>query len=323
MEQPPSAILPAAERGVLPEPQDSKGLAQANLPPGAEGEAPPPPVGDRAPDRVTREGAVGQAVEDEVTPTKLPGDHAGTRAEVVEALDALDWGAILSRHEGWRWSGQQGGVHCPGESLLPLVRVEQLKDGRTRARFQAPNGACASCRNREGCIESEDPKYRKEVRLALPKAEAASVREKWLSFRRSQRQAPQNGSCVNGGQRVRAIWRLKQLGWEAPAVVRERSPLAVTGPTLLPGELRRATRSVGEETEVHVGLEIAPSEAPHPALAESAARRQQRRLSWEERLLWNALPAGSSVELILHGGAKVARLLDCPAPAPELAEAAC
>jgi hypothetical protein len=70
-------------------------------------------------------------------------------------------------------------------------------------------------------------------------------------------------------------------------------------------------------------VQIAPSDVPHRALAQSAAERQQRRLSWDERLRWNALPAGSCVELALHGGSEIAQLLDCPAPAAELAETAC
>ncbi len=332
VDQPSVVVSPASERVVLPKAHEVEPVSddQASQSSVIEDEVPSasPPLGtrDRAPNRT--EANSGGTVGDEpdgaaVTPAESM-DNAGTRGEVIEALDALDWGPILNRHVDWRWSGQQGGLHCPGKAVLPLIRVEHMNDGRIRARFQALPGACGSCDLRDGCVRSKDPHYRKDVRLSLPTAHAASIREKWLSLSLTQQRVVSPKSSAAGRPSPgRPIWRLKKLGWETLATASERSPFAVTPPTLLPAALRRATRSAVQAMEARVRVQIAPSCASHPALAQSAAERQQRRLSWEERLRWNALPAGSSVELALHGGSEIAALLGCVAPAPELAGTAC
>jgi hypothetical protein len=160
------------------------------------------------------------------------------------------------------------------------------------------------------------------MRLSLPSAHAASLREMWLSLSLPQRRTSSRPATAGLPSPDRPIWRLKQLGWQPPAGVSERPPLAVMPPALLPAELRRATRAAIHPTEAHVRVQIAPSPAPHRALALSAADRQQRRLSWAERLRCNALPAGSSVELALYGAREIAELLDSPAPTSELAKTA-
>lgn len=325
MDQPSVVVSPASERVVLPEAQGVQPVSddQASQSSVTESDvssaSPPLETRGHAPNGTVGDGPAGNPV----TPLKSASDHAGKRADVIEALDALDWGPILEGHPGWRWSGQQGGLHCPGRTVLPLARIEHMNDGRTRARFQAPSGACGSCDRRDDCVQSKDPHYRKDVRLSVPTEHAASLREKWLSLSLVRRRVSPNGSAAGPTAPCRPIWRLKQLGWEPPAIATGRSPFAITPPTLLPAQLRRATRSAIQPTEAHVRVQIAPADVPHPSLAQSAAERQQRRLSWDERLRWNALPAGSSVELALHGGSEIAALLDCPMPAPGLAEAAC
>lgn len=326
-DQSSAEISPASEHVVLPEVQEAKPVSdgRARRSPQTENEVPSAPpqseTGDRAPNRT--EASNGGIVVDEpsgntVTPDESASGHVGTRLEVLEALDALDWEPILERHSDWRWSGQQGGLRCPGGTILPLIRIEQMKDGRIRGRFQALSGACGSCDQRDGCVRSKDPLYRKDVRLSLPSAHAVSLREKWLSLSLPRRRMSSKGSSPN-----RPIWRLKQLGWEPPAIAAERSPLAVMPPTLLPAVLRRAMRAAIQSTEAHVRVQLAPSHAAHRALAQSAAKRQQRRLSWDERLRWNALPEGSSIELVLHGGSLVEEILGCPLPAPKPAKTAC
>ena len=330
-DQPSAEVSPASEQAILPGAQEAEPVSddRARQSPATENEVQPAPrqskTRDRAPNRT--EASNGGIVVDEpsgntVGPDESASGHVGTRREVIEALDALDWGPILERHSGWRWSGQQGGLHCPGRTVLPLIRIEHMKDGRTRARFQALGGVCGSCDQRDGCVRSKDPLYRKDVRLSLPPAHAVSLREKWLSISLPQRRVSPKGSAAGPPSPNRPIWRLKQLGWEPPAIASERSPLAITPPALLPAELRRATRAAIQSTEAHVRVQLAPSHAPHRALAQSAAKRQQRRLSWDERLRWNALPAGSSVELALYGGSQIKELLDCPAPAPKPAKTA-
>jgi hypothetical protein len=254
---------------------------------------------------------------------QLPSSRPGTRCDLIEAMDALDWQAILERHPGWHWSGSQAGLHCPGKAVLPLIRIEHIKDQRIRARFEAPAGACSSCSVREGCIQSDDPQYRKDVRLSLPAMHAPSLRQMWLNLSRSQRRGPfSKRSAGPPPSPNRPIWRLKPLGWEHPALPQQRPSLAVMPPTLLPAELRKSTRRAVQPIEVHVRRILAPVHVPHRALAQSAAERQRRRLSWSERLRWNALPAGSTVEISLRGASVIAELLDCSPFAPHVTNTA-
>ncbi len=245
-----------------------------------------------------------------------PSGRATTRRDVIELMDVLNWKSMLERHGGWDWSGPQGGLHCPAKVVLPLIRIENVKGQKIRARFQALGGACSSCALREDCIRSDDPNYKKDVRLPLPATHAASLRKLWLRLPQSQRRAPsQNRSPSEPPSRGRAIWRLKPLGWEPPQP-RERSPFAVHPPALLPAELRKLTRTMMQHVDVHVRVDVAVGPNPCPVLALSGAERQKRRLSWSERLRWNALPEGSSVEIYLRGASEIAELLNCSPPEP-------
>jgi hypothetical protein len=88
--------------------------------------------------------------------------------------------------------------------------------------------------------------------------------------------------------------------------------LAVAPPTLLPGELRKISRRTTRRMEVHVLVDL-PSAQPKqsPVLAYSAAERQKRRLSWDDRLRWNELPEHTDIEIRLFG-AEARHLLPPP-----------
>jgi hypothetical protein len=55
--------------------------------------------------------------------------------------------------------------------------------------------------------------------------------------------------------------------------------------------------------EVRVEIVAPPREPRHPALASSAADRQHRRLTWQQRHARNALDPGASVSIHLIGDA--------------------
>jgi len=238
-----------------------------------------------------------------------------TRHDVIQALDAADWERVLDKHDGWMWLAHKGGLQCPAKALLPLVRVEQVKGQSIRARFQADWGTCDSCEFRRSCTRSDDPHYRKDVRLPIPSPYAESIRAMWLSMASAQRasmSASKRRLRRPGSPRrsSRPIWRIKPLSWQPPDLPSTRPQLAVAPPTLLPAELRKISRGATRRIEAHVLVDLPSAQRKlSPVLAYSAAERQKRRLSWEERLRWNELPEATRVEIRLLGAGAVQHLL--------------
>jgi hypothetical protein len=70
------------------------------------------------------------------------------------------------------------------------------------------------------------------------------------------------------------------------------------------------TRNTLRRVQVEVRLDrLTSPHHPSPVLAASAAERQKRRLSWDERLRWNALPPSTPIEVRLLGPEIVAVLV--------------
>ena len=232
-----------------------------------------------------------------------------TRHHLMVELDAVDWERVLEKHDGWKWLPEMGGLRCAAKELLPFVRMEKVS-GRIRARFQANGGTCDACELRRTCIQSDDPRYRKDVRLTIPSPHAEPLLAMWLrsapelrmSKSRSQRQAKTGTPRRHHGP----IWRIKPLLWQSPGETSGRPVLAVAPPMLLPAELRKTSRRATRRTEVHVSVSP-PAAQPKlsPVLAYSAAERQKRRLTWEERLRWNELPNDARVEIRFLGAGAV------------------
>jgi hypothetical protein len=224
------------------------------------------------------------------------------RRGVIEALDELDWEQLLHRYDDWQWLADKGSLRCPAEALLQLMRVEETKGAGIRARFKADSGTCDDCSRRHRCIGSDDPHYRKDVRLLLPLPSAKKLREMWLQVPKRRRWLARSPEESSTRSRSRPIWRKKPLSWRPPNPSVTAPRFSVMPPALLPAELRRMTRATIRPIEVHVRFELPEIRPPKPlVLAYSAAERQNRRLSWVERLRWNDLPEGSSVQIRLLG----------------------
>lgn len=247
---------------------------------------------------------------------------AATRNQVIETLDLVDWKPMLHRHDDWLWQPHEGGLCCPAKAALPLLRIEHTKGTGIRARFRAEWGTCDGCELRQRCIRSDDPNYRKDVRLPLPSPFAESLRAMWLSVVPNparKRRRPTASSRA----KPRAIWRIKPLLWQPPNPPSVAPELAVTPPVLLPAELRKITRATTRPIEVHVNLDIPPDQPkPSLVLASSAAERQKRRLSWEARLRWNQLPDDARVEIRLLGAGALRSML-ASEPAGSLRRSRC
>lgn len=234
-----------------------------------------------------------------------------------EALDRLDWPSLLEGRPDWKWSTRFSSLKCPADQFIPFQRIE-MRGQTTRTRFVAEPGTCDDCPLRSQCVSSNDPRYRKDIRQPVPDEDAAILHRLWDKVVAGEDDAP---SPTRPGQSNRKpsakspIWRVKRLSWLPPAN-EETPPLQVTGPLLLPAELRklitRETRSVDVRVRVEVP-EVGPLSSP--VLARSAADRQHRRLTWTERLLWNALPDDADVELRFDGARRLTELLRPPEPA--------
>jgi len=99
--------------------------------------------------------------------------------------------------------------------------------------------------------------------------------------------------------------------------------LAVAFAILLVAELRGLARDTIGPIEVQVDVEL-PPDRPKPCrvLAPTAAKRQRRRLSWDDRLAWNRLPDDAKVEIRFLGAGLVQGLLAPPRCAENLAKSA-
>ena len=226
-------------------------------------------------------------------------------------MNALDWSAMLLRYDGWRWLADSQSLLCPASSLLPLAQIEHVKGQPIRARFIADSGTCDSCELRPACITSDDPLYRKDVRLCIPPRLAAPLREMWLKAREQNPPTPPLPTRSPRQQR-HASRRIKPLVWFPSSNCAEQTPLVVSPPTLLPAALRKQNRAACRSLEIEIIVDLGPlAERPSPVLASSPAKRQRRRLTWPERLRFNELRPASSVDLRLYGLAEaiVRRLL--------------
>lgn len=246
-----------------------------------------------------------------------------TKQSFWEMLNAADWERILDKHNGWKWTPQSSGLRCPAGKLLPFVRMEKNVI-RIRARFQARWGTCDLCALRRECIKSKDPHYRKDVRITIPPPHAEPLRAMWLRFASKLRSsnskfARKTAAAFRRENRLRKIWRVKPLLWQPPEEPDVQSTFVVAPPLLLPAELRKICRSAARRIEVHVSITPPPSRPRQSAvLAYSSAERQKRRLSWDERLRWNALPDDAGVKIRFLGAGAIQHLLTSPPDDAEL-----
>jgi hypothetical protein len=88
---------------------------------------------------------------------------------------------------------------------------------------------------------------------------------------------------------------------------RRAGPFAIVPPLLLPAELRRIAKDALKSLDVRIEIVTPPREPRHPALANSVAERQHRRLTWQQRHARNALDPGASVSIYVIGDVAVVK----------------
>ena len=194
--------------------------------------------------------------------------------------------AAFAHRADFRVMGDE--VYCPSDVLMRLHRKKPLPKGRTWLSFRAPLNVCAPCPKRAGCTSVSNTSFVKEIAVTL-----------------------------QGKTRLRPTPSVSRT----PAVAKLVRPLllpqvtigllACAHPLLVVAELRRAFQTACDQARVAIHLK-GPRARPalaKPHLATDAAHRQHRRKTFAQRLAWNALPLGTTLDLQFIGGAAIKPML--------------
>jgi hypothetical protein len=203
-------------------------------------------------------------------------ERSRTRMAALLALLVLHLDQVLGKHPGWRWSRDQGVLLCPGgHPARPISAGEQW--GKEVLRLRVQPADCRACPTRSGCTSSANPRYTRDLSVALPPSGPAVV------------PSPRPSTAHPPGRTrpSRALERWSQPSSASPG------PYQATAPTLVPTVLRRlaidylaacrvAVLSVGQPSHRHQN---------HPRwIAPSAALRQHRRHTYEQQLALRQQP---------------------------------
>ncbi len=211
---------------------------------------------------------------------------------LTKLLVSLDWPALLASRPGWTWDADRAELRCPDGRPLALttVRPEASSEGRTAVIFRRPAGGCEDCGTRASCLCSSRPRAAKHLELSIPSGIADLLRDRLVRGKTRPAEPLDIGSI------------------EAEAGLH-----AVLAPRFLPAAARKRFRDVFAEATLRVDVELPAPERPRPRLvAAGDAARQQRRLTWKERVARNALPEAATVSLDVSGSRELRLLLKDP-----------
>ncbi len=201
---------------------------------------------------------------------------------LLELLEAtVDWSSVLSSE--WRWEPGHG-LRCPAGNQMHLKRVRD--DALV---FRAAQGSCLGCPLRSQCTNSTLQRYRRELQVkAVPGIEAEIRSLKRRGLKSTSPRPSTQGKVVETTDR-----------WNPPSAV-EVGRFEVAGPYLIPSALRHDFRRAAM-LEATVKVSCPPRKSAPRLIALTPARRQRRRLTWDERNAWNALPDEAVVRLAFAG----------------------
>ena len=289
------------------------------------------PVGPAAkvPPVIEPEGSIVGDTPPETEPTALGsidptwlGNRDTAREALRRALNGLEWPMLLRDRPGWRWD-PEAGLFCTNDTRQNLQSVKvQGRDQTRQLRFLAPYLACAACSLRSGCTDSSDPIFRKETAVTVPTAIAYPIHHLHQYVR--GRAPPPTPSVIPPATRAAAARRTETPRPRTPAPSppvpvpvdptwaaswREPGAFAVNAAILLPAKLRHIFASACRALEVHVRVRVPARKSLTKLFAVTDAERQCRRLTWAERLRWNAFPDDGEVTIQFAGGDDVAPVL--------------
>ncbi len=219
-------------------------------------------------------------------------------AELVPLhLSQLDWPKLLTRHEGWSWNSEANALLCPAGKLANLGAVTvQISMGCGNVRFLVPAADCRACPIRKGCTDSEAPYFRKEKAITIPLSKAKEIAKHWSATRPTHDPAQRPTTAETGSH---ATEQSRQ--WTLPLAT-GLAVLAIAYAALLPTMLRRLFMQACRNTDVHIDVVLAREDKPCPVYATTNARRQQRRLTWSENILRNAISPNTLVTIQMAVG---------------------
>ena len=187
----------------------------------------------------------------------------------------IPWKKILEERnkQDWKWV-PGGGLQCPQGHLVPLKRVEPKHD---RLIFLTRRGICGDCNCRTLCSQSLKPSFRHRFSFKVEPEFASRIKKL------KQKRLPSIkivGFTEFKNKKTPFNWS------EAPKIT--EGPFAVSSPKLDISKLRRQVSNFDDDFDVFViGTQLGRP-ARNPFVAETDARRQRRRLTWDERYEWNA-----------------------------------
>lgn len=208
---------------------------------------------------------------------KQPGPReAGLDKRLLEALELIPWEGILGNkiRKDWKWETGKG-LCCPAGNLIPLKRVDRKM---SKIYFQAKLGTCGNCDMRSSCSKSTQQAFCREFTFQIDRPLAKEI----IALKR------QRLPSINPGPSAFYFKDIKTPAtWSEPFAT-ESGPFSIAGPFLVPSELRHKAKDFDLLFEVKVTGSNTPPIPRNPFIAKTAARRQRRRLTWAERLNWNA-----------------------------------
>lgn len=223
-------------------------------------------------------------------------------------LNQLPWGEITAGlAPNWERAETADALRCPAGALLPVRAITAPRHGRgPRVEFLASLSSCRSCSPQFRCIDAAATGSAKKVTRAIAPALADALHP--LLANKTAKRARLDS---DRGRHLPGPTASSTNAAPSPLITRNEhhraGPFATVPPLLLPAQLRRTAKDALGSLEVRIEIVTPPCEPRHPALASSAADRQQRRLTWQQRHARNALDPGASVSIYLIGDVAVVK----------------
>jgi hypothetical protein len=265
------------------------------------------------------------------SPVRAPPDDGGatpaTEASVLglepslrALLAQLPWDEITAGlPTNWERTETGDAIRCHAGALLPARTITPARQGRApRVEFLASLSSCRSCSAQERCVDATATGSAKKVTRAISTELADALHPLLVN-----KQAKRARRDPQAGRRIPLPHGSSASSAPSPLIMRRddpAGPFAVVPPLLLPARLRGTTQDAFGSFEIRIETVMPRCEPRHPALATSSADRQQRRLTWQQRLERNALGPGTNVSIYFGGDAAiVSRHLPDPEVLPQVA----
>jgi hypothetical protein len=239
------------------------------------------------------------SVEEPTLTTPLGGATPSTSEPLTSAFNQLPWNEIRAGlAPDWERAETGDALRCPAGALLPARAIIPPRYGRgPRVEFLASLSSCRSCSPQFRCIDATATGSAKKITRAIDPA-LADLLDPLLANKAAKR-ARRDSDVQHLPTPAVPATNAAPSPLIMCNVPHSSGPYATVPPLLLPAQLRRTAKDALGSLEVRIEIVAPPGEPRHPALASSAADRQHRRLTWQQRHARNALEPGASISIYL------------------------